>query len=837
MAEGAQLSIDVIAETDSAEAKFSTFSDEVIKAIKQAAAAIQAAADSINAAVAILSGNVDQAAKDISNSFNQAATTTENATAEISKSITEAANTMAAESAVAGGSLQEAAEKISASGSRISQILAATSNNFFVFSDNVEKSFADARAAVDTSVDSITVSFAKIPESIDEVEQALQEMQASFNRFAPKFLSTQAATNLSNIKIGFNGAAQSASQFGNAVNKIDTRGATTALIGVSRVLQDLPFGFVAVQNNITELPNAFRQMSAAAKEAGVSVGKYFLTALTGPGGIGVALSIVTSAITIASVGLSAWTRGFGSNKKAVDDAKDSLQKYKDALEDIEQSERKRGFDEIARVKVLVGIAQDTAQSYASRVKAIKELQDKYPDYFKNLSAEKAANTDLTTAIDGVTQALLKRAAATAAEKKFAEASEKVYDTTVDLRKAQEDVIKTQKTLSDLQKANANNRSGGVSFGLVAAERAAEKAKKTFSDLSIALLGYQKDQTTFLKDAQENAKAAGTLFFGGDKHTGKTDAEKRLEAIKRIQEDLLAKQKSIADDPLLRGSDRIKAQFDAVQNAVEDLRKLNVPDNDTLLSKLIGDRDRLNLQLTQDQVQKAIQDISTQFKDIPKIPVYVEVKPAIEKDAERRVNDQMQKSNISDSLARFGVSLTGTESLAQLGKMFEDAKKKADEYRATISELGSAFEGAFTNILRGENIFKSIAGAIGQLIVKLAAAAAAAALLSVLLPGSVIAGAGLGGKTGGFKGIFGFLTGGIGKLFGFADGGIVSGPTRALVGEYPGASSNPEVIAPLDKLKSLIGGAGGGSSVVIPDLRFDGRDFIIAFQQAQKSYNR
>lgn len=38
---------------------------------------------------------------------------------------------------------------------------------------------------------------------------------------------------------------------------------------------------------------------------------------------------------------------------------------------------------------------------------------------------------------------------------------------------------------------------------------------------------------------------------------------------------------------------------------------------------------------------------------------------------------------------------------------------------------------------------------------------------------------------------------------FADGGIVSGPTYALVGEYSGASNNPEVIAPLNKLKSMI----------------------------------
>ncbi|WP_282125630.1 phage tail tape measure protein [Marinifilum flexuosum] len=38
---------------------------------------------------------------------------------------------------------------------------------------------------------------------------------------------------------------------------------------------------------------------------------------------------------------------------------------------------------------------------------------------------------------------------------------------------------------------------------------------------------------------------------------------------------------------------------------------------------------------------------------------------------------------------------------------------------------------------------------------------------------------------------------------FANGGIVSGPTLAMVGEYAGASSNPEVIAPLNKLKALI----------------------------------
>lgn len=41
------------------------------------------------------------------------------------------------------------------------------------------------------------------------------------------------------------------------------------------------------------------------------------------------------------------------------------------------------------------------------------------------------------------------------------------------------------------------------------------------------------------------------------------------------------------------------------------------------------------------------------------------------------------------------------------------------------------------------------------------------------------------------------------LMPFADGGVVSGPTMALIGEYAGASNNPEVVAPLDKLRDMI----------------------------------
>lgn len=59
---------------------------------------------------------------------------------------------------------------------------------------------------------------------------------------------------------------------------------------------------------------------------------------------------------------------------------------------------------------------------------------------------------------------------------------------------------------------------------------------------------------------------------------------------------------------------------------------------------------------------------------------------------------------------------------------------------------------------------------------------------------------------------------------FANGGVVSGPTLALVGEYAGASNNPEVIAPLDKLRTMLQPQGAviGGSI---HFEIDGRKLV------------
>lgn len=59
---------------------------------------------------------------------------------------------------------------------------------------------------------------------------------------------------------------------------------------------------------------------------------------------------------------------------------------------------------------------------------------------------------------------------------------------------------------------------------------------------------------------------------------------------------------------------------------------------------------------------------------------------------------------------------------------------------------------------------------------------------------------------------------------FADGGIAYGPTLGLFGEYAGASNNPEVVAPLDRLRTLINPAGGAMAGKV-EFEIDGRRLV------------
>jgi hypothetical protein len=134
-----------------------------------------------------------------------------------------------------------------------------------------------------------------------------------------------------------------------------------------------------------------------------------------------------------------------------------------------------------------------------------------------------------------------------------------------------------------------------------------------------------------------------------------------------------------------------------------------------------------------------------------------------------------------------------EETALVAKYMGAALFVGDMFAQTLSQLGEG----------GKAIFQGIMESLKALIIRFVAAIAAAFTLNILTGGAVMS------AGGGGKGLGALIKGGkaygIGGLTPFANGGIVSGPTPALVGEYTGARTNPEVIAPLSKLQNMLGG--------------------------------
>lgn len=153
-----------------------------------------------------------------------------------------------------------------------------------------------------------------------------------------------------------------------------------------------------------------------------------------------------------------------------------------------------------------------------------------------------------------------------------------------------------------------------------------------------------------------------------------------------------------------------------------------------------------------------------------------------------------------------------------------------------ANIGKAFnftsqltEAAFNNLKdKSQGFHLVIKQMLEDLLKKAIALAAAFAAMSIIMGPSAMAKSGIGG----FKE---FMMGGLGfgSIPQMADGGLFSGASLAMVGEGPGTSlSNPEVVAPLDKLQSMI----GGGNVTVTG-RLDGRDILISSERANIDRNR
>jgi len=62
------------------------------------------------------------------------------------------------------------------------------------------------------------------------------------------------------------------------------------------------------------------------------------------------------------------------------------------------------------------------------------------------------------------------------------------------------------------------------------------------------------------------------------------------------------------------------------------------------------------------------------------------------------------------------------------------------------------------------------------------------------------------------------------------------PTLAMVGDNTNASVDPEVIAPLSKLKNMLGGSTGGGNMVLTH-RISGGDLLMILKNANMNEQR
>jgi hypothetical protein len=161
---------------------------------------------------------------------------------------------------------------------------------------------------------------------------------------------------------------------------------------------------------------------------------------------------------------------------------------------------------------------------------------------------------------------------------------------------------------------------------------------------------------------------------------------------------------------------------------------------------------------------------------------------------------------ADGLEAFGV-LLGDIMTGQIGSFQDFGKKLLGAVAAFMKSFGQALIATAT----ASKAFK-------ELLIKNPVLAAAAGV--ALIAGSAV--------------ITNMLNKGP-QATAFAEGGIVSGPTLGLVGEYPGASSNPEVIAPLDKLKGMLNT--NEQSGFVASTTIQGRDLAIVLERYNKDSRR
>lgn len=583
----------------------------------------------------------------------------------------------------------------------------------------------------------------------------------------------QLATSLGQLSTAQTKVAATTATVGNSVKKSNMQWTNFAL-----VIQDLPYGFRGIQNNLPAL-------------------------IGGIAGVAGPLYLVGSAVIAF---FTAWDNGFFKTKKSTEELTGSLKNYNIELSKAIVS----ASSETTQINGLVEAAKNHNLTMDLRLQAVDKLQKQYPAYFGNLTQEEILNGKVKKAVDDVKVALINRSIATAASSEIDKiASQKLLNNEQLYQLA---LLKTAK-IKEINAFYDKVEAQGI---------ATTGAKQKLLQAQVAPFREQENRIK-ADNLRLDAKALWYQNEYNNALTNSLELELKVEKLNNVNK-----------------KEKIKAAKEAASLAAYAAKRMAMAGGDV---SFVGEP-----KIDPNAQAKAFADkmafdkrMSKERVDFIKSQYELEVSEAQGSFDKIKIAEENMRNSLNQGF------MDGTIKLDEYITAIQELRKKSnktilDETDAQLQQtlkLGigimSALGPSLDMLLQkgasvGEVLSQAFQDVFKKLLKVIIAATIAVALMAAfgVIPKDA-AGKLLTGKV--FGGLIGQGMGLGANLFGeYASGGIVSGPTMGLMGEYPGAAHNPEVVAPLDKLKDLIGDSGGsGGSFVLR-----GQDLVLAMNRSESS---
>lgn len=201
----------------------------------------------------------------------------------------------------------------------------------------------------------------------------------------------------------------------------------TALTSLSLVAQDLPFGFIGIQNNLPGVISSFGELTREAGGVGGAL-KQLGSALVGPAGLFLAFSAVTSIVTILTLKYGSLGAAFDAIFSKISPLAKVIKDATKSQEDLNESLKTSGQiiasatgsteAQILKVQLLSNTVKDLTNSENLRKNALSELQKIDKAYFGQITTAIGDVAKLEEATRKYTEAILANAIAKGYEQKL-----------------------------------------------------------------------------------------------------------------------------------------------------------------------------------------------------------------------------------------------------------------------------------------------------------------------------------------------------------------------------------------------------------------------------------